>query len=409
MVSQINPRLPALHLLAFFAALLAALLAGPAVADSDSSKLVRAYNHTGLALFEKLAAQKGNIFISPYSIGSAMAMAASGARGQTAREMAKVLDYPVPVTELGPLAEALGLRLTMRADDEDAAITTANALHLTQGGDSVLPAYRDMVHEKFGAEIFTGSDLATVNGWVDEKTNGKIREILTQLSRNSVCVLLNAVYFKAGWATAFNAKSTRPDDFHLSADETVQVDTMHATVVAARLKTDTFDAALLPYKGGKLAMVAVRSARPDFNLTFPLTETAVRKFLTGLFKAEPERLVLAMPKFSFEYGANLVPLFKAIGLELPFDDAKADFSGIVPVDKETDRIHISQIAHKAFIEVDEEGTEAAAGTAVEFSVRSVAPPSAEFRLDRPFVFMIVDRPTGAVLFMGRVSDPRKMD
>ena len=124
-------------------------------------------------------------------------------------------------------------------------------------------------------------------------------------------------------------------------------------------------------------------------------------------RSRPRTGPSAMPKFRTEFGTNLIPPFRDMGMQLPFDQNRADFAGIVESTEDKDRIHISQIAHKAFIEVDENGTEAAASTAIEFAVRSAAPAATEFRIDRPFAYLIVDQANGAILFMGQVSDPRK--
>jgi len=395
----------------FFAllALLAGLTPRAALAQDAVEGLAGAYNETGYALFGKLAGETGNIVISPYSIGSAMAMATSGARGKTASQMVDVLGYPAGPEELGTLAEALDKRVSQPARDEDATITLANALHLTRYGDLVSDDYKNLAKTKFGAEIFAGSDLKAINDWVAGKTQGRIKQILKRLDPYSVCVLLNAVHFKAGWASPFEAKATAPGEFHLSRDETVQVPTMHVTAKFRLIRAHTFDAVALPYKGDRLAMIVFQPARSGApgEVAIHLPRETIASVIADLHRVEPERLALSMPKFRTEFGADLIPPFVDLGLELPFDQDRADFTGMINTTNEKDRVHISQIRHKAFIEVDENGTEAAGSTAVEFAVRSLPPAPTKFSIDRPFLYMIVDARSGAVLFMGRVSDPRQ--
>ncbi|MEC9344162.1 MAG: serpin family protein, partial [Pseudomonadota bacterium] len=306
-------------------------------------------------------------------------------------------------TELPALDRALSARVTQRAEDGDAAVTVANALHLANRGDLVAEAYRELLRTQFDAELFTGSDLAAINGWVSDRTQGRIDRILESLDPLSVAVLLNAVHFKAGWAHPFRANATAPAPFHLSGGETVDVPTMQVTASFPLVTGADFDAIMLPYAGERLAMVVFSPAPAGGD---GLSVETVRGTIDALVGADAKRLRLSMPKFKSEFGADLVPAFAAMGLTLPFDGGRADFAGMIDSKEEKDRVHITQIRHKAFIEVDENGTEAAASTAVELAIRSVAPPADDFRIDRPFTYMIVDRASGAILFVGRLSDPR---
>lgn len=403
----------------FFTIMLTLLLplvlhAGSAHAADGAQSLADAYYRTGYALFEKLAGKSGNAVISPYSIGSAMTMATAGARGKTADEMVEAMHLPAGPQELGDLAEALDKAIGEQAGDEEAAdekleLSLANALHLTRNGDTIAESYQELLKTKFGAEIFTGSDLDTVNGWVADKTHGRIKDILTQLDPLSVCVLLNAVYFKAGWAYPFRSGSTAPADFHLSAQETVQVPTMKATASLRVIRKPEFDAISLPYKGKRFAFVVIQPKQaPETagEVDLELTHDRLAGIVGELNAASTARLELTMPKFKTEYDADLVPPFGELGMKRPFERDTADFSGMLDSTEEADRIHISQIRHKAFIEVDENGTEAAAATAVVFATRALPAPPLPFAIDRPFLYLIVDTDTGAVLFLGRVSDPR---
>lgn len=393
--------------------LLGALAAGVAVqasaqAEESSASLVNSYNRSGLALFGKLAAAPGNLVISPYGIGTAMAMAQVGARGETELQMAQVLHYTLERQMIPAASGALAAAVTRRPADEGAIVRVANALHLTRFGDRVAPSYKRLLADAFGAELFSGSDLAAINGWVKRKTEGKIADILSRLDPNSVCVLLNAVYFKSAWAAPFDTKSTRPSDFHLSRDEIVQVPMMRRTGRYRILRDQAFDAIALPYKGGRLTMIVLLPARlaGRGEAAVAIDGKTAETVIKDLEAAQPEHVALSMPKFRTDYAANLIPPFEALGMTLPFDPDRADFSGITDSTKEADRIRISQIRHKTFIDVNEAGTEAAAATAVEFGLRSAPPPGKTVNVDRPFLYIIADKNSGAILFVGRVSDPR---
>lgn len=391
--------------------MLAALIASPLTpaathAEPASAGLVRSYNQSGLALFAKLAATPGNLVISPYSIGTAMAMAHAGARGPTELQMAKALDYTLERQMIPAANRALAYTITQRPADEGAIVRVANALHLTRFGDRVAPSYKQLLHDQFGAELFSGSDLAAINGWVKRKTDGKIATILSRLDPNSVCVVLNAIYFKGAWAEPFNAKSTRPGDFHLTQDQTVQVPMMQRNGRYRIVRSHGFDTIALPYKGGGLTMVVLLPEPAAGHSGMAIDGKTAAAIVHDVEAAPADYVALSMPKFKTETSANLIPPFKALGMTLPFDADRADFSAITDSTKEADRIHISQIQHKTFIDVDEAGTEAAAATAVEFGLRSAAPPSKRISVDRPFLYMITDKASGAILFVGRVSDPR---
>ena len=380
-----------------------------AMAEEKSQRLAQAYNATGYALFEQLAGKSGNTVISPYSIGAVMAMVTAGARGKTADELVKILHMPAGPDGIGQYVEAFDKDIAEPARGEDAELALANALHLTRDGDVIAPAYRELLKAKFGAEIFEGSDLEAVNGWVADKTKGRIEDILDQLDPLSVAVLVNAVYFKAGWDAPFRESATAPADFHLSAQETVQVPTMHVTGHFPVVSTEEFDALALPYKGKRFAMVVVQPKKPGETageVAIRPTRESMSDVIDKLVSSNMRRLDLSMPKFRTKYGADLIPPLTELGLKLSFDSDRADFSGITGGGEEKERISISQVRHKAFIEIDENGTEAAAATAVEFTTRAMPAPPVPFAVDKPFLYMVVELRTGAVLFLGRVSDPR---
>ena len=291
---------------------------------------------------------------------------------------------------------------------KDASIAIANALHLTARGDLVSEAYRTLLTRDFDAELFAGSSLADVNSWVRAKTHGKIDSILDQLDPLSVAVLLNAIDFKASWQIAFDPAATRAAAFHMSAADIIQVPMMHKTLSLRTLDMGTYTALALPYAGGNLEMIIAipKAWGGTGNVPLALSAAEYASLVDMLNAVQPERIRLSLPKFAFDYGTGLIPALKSMGVSAPFDPDIADFSGISA--NESVPLYISQAEHKALIEVNEAGTEAAAATAIEIAVGAImgqAEPR-EIRVDRPFLFAIADRSSGALLFVGRLSDPR---
>ncbi|MGE0205018.1 MAG: serpin family protein [Hyphomicrobiaceae bacterium] len=381
----------------------------PARAADAVGSLADSYNRTGRALFVHLAGASGNVVLSPYSISQAMTLARLGARGETEREMAQALA--LRGTGRPALVEAVR-RLQDTVEREGSAggnvLRLATALFLTRHGALVAPSYKALVQKAAAAGVFPKATLAEINDWVREKTDGRIARILERLHPYSVCVLVNAVSLKAAWEGQFSPRQTRERAFRLSREQSVQVPMMHRDGSYRIVRAHTFDAIALPYKGGRLALVVIlpMSVSGTFPLAQLLGENTLVAILKGLASAEPERMRLAMPRFKISFEADLIPPFRALGLTRPFDKDRADFTGISESAREQDRIHITQVRHKAVIDVHEAGTDAAAATAVEFGLRSGPPPRRHVTIDRPFVFYLVEEVTGAVLFMGRVVDPR---
>lgn len=428
------------------ASLLAGFLLANAGAQDDIGALARAYNAS--ALYREFAGKPGNIVFSPYSIGTAMAMARSGARGETERQMAAVLrhgksredidranaallavlnaydttsrpDYCPKETrwtgkrcEGPPLAER---RCTFPARLEGevcvgrpsvpaAKLLTANALMLTKYEHLISSEYRNVVRKQYAAEIYERADLEQVNDWVRRKTEGKIDRILNELDPDSAAVLLNAVYFKAAWASIFPKRATREGDFKLTAAQTVRVPLMRQEASFRLAEGPGYRAIRLDYTQRAFGMIVVlpEEAEGLDAVTRKLEPAELAKLLASL-SGSPETLVsLALPRFKTAFEADLVGPFRKAGMMLAFTD-NADFSGM------GGDVKISQIRHRATIEVAEEGTEASGATAVEMSRKSIAPKRptpVPFVVDRPFLFYVVDDASGAILFQGRIVDPR---
>jgi serpin B len=397
------------------------LLAATTQAADDATKAVAsAYDATGRTLAGELAKSadaNANILLSPYSIGTAMAMALSGARGATEQDMATALKLTMPGAEMREANAALiaalnklGTAAPGGGNTAPIKLNVANALFVAGKDSLVSRDYVTLVHDKFSAEVFAGVDVGAINGWVKTRTEGKIEKLLDEVSPNAAAVLLNAVYFKAPWATPFNKEQTEDAAFHLSADRQVKVPTMRHTGHYAVLVGDGFSAIRLPYANDALGMVIVVPTEIGglAKVGEKLDAESVVKLVFGLSANPGRQIALSMPRFKATYEADLIPAFKQIGMKLPFEPLKADFGGIVGQPNAEGVLSIGQIKHKAVVEVAEEGTEAAAATGVEILARSARPQRPEeFVVDRPFLFFIADNSTGTILFEGRIADPTR--
>lgn len=395
-----------------FAVLLVVMLsmscAGHAGASSAvpslSNSLAEGNTEFAVPLYLELGAAKGNLFFSPYSISSALGMTYAGAGGDTAAQMKEVLRFRLNQAELNSAFKALNGELRSTAQKTGQKLSIANALILT--GGPVSSGFKAMLKESYDAEIF-GGGLDKVNGWVKEKTEGKIDKILSELSPDSVCVLLNAIYFKGVWDVQFDKKKTVDAPFKVSADRQVTVPLMHRKDDMRIMTGKDFQAVSIPYKGESMSMVILLPKAVDGlpALERQLTAGNLREWLAELDKKPVRKTYLYLPKFKLETGYDLKAPFQAMGMKDAFSTTKADFTGM---GWEKGSLWIGQIKHKAFVEVNEEGTEAAAATAVEMVTKSAPVRDHEvFRADHPFLFMVRDNASGAILFMGRMADPGK--
>jgi serpin B len=414
--------------------------------------LTAAYAASAHGLFTTFAAKPGNIVFSPYSIGTAMAMVLSGARGETENEMMRVLRHTlaraaidqanasvlatlngydtsaVPVTCPAPgmrfngtECEApvaangscpAGYREGNRCvapgrKPPSAALRAANALMLLkQNGDMIASAYAGLLERDYRAQVFRGASLDEINRWVDRQTEGKIDRILDAIDPNAPAVILNAVYFKAAWQTPFMVRATSDADFRLTAASRVKVPTMHRVGSYQVATRAGYRAIRLPYSVDALSMVVVL---PDAvggadKLARDLDAPALAALFADL--TEWKSVSLALPRFKTGFKAKLGELFQNAGMRRAFDLKQADFSGMTARPPREAPLAINEVVHRAVIDVTEEGTEAAAATAVAMVTASASPMGEPFEVDRPFLFYIVDGATGAILFQGRISDPR---
>jgi serpin B len=426
--------------------------------EADMIKtLTRDYNASGLALYGAFARAPGNLVLSPYSIGSAMAMARSGARGETEREMAAALKHSLPREavdavnavvlavlklhdrtadpgycpkgtrqagercETAPAADGNCPPPSTRQGDiciappslPSVKLLAANALALPKGGVGVSQTYAAVLRDSYGAAVLEGAGVDAINAWVAARTAGKIDRIVDRLPEVPGPVLINAVYLKAAWHSPFAVAATQDGDFNLSAAVRVRVPMMRQQGELALAERDGYRALRLDYAERSLGLVVVLPQEVEgLDRVADKLDSAELTSLLAALKGASHRLVeVALPRFKAAFSADLVPPLQDAGMRLAFSDA-ADFSGMTGSGPRVAGLKIAAIRHRAVIEVDERGTEAAAATGVTMAPTSAPlepPKPVPFVVDRPFLFLVVDDASGAVLFQGRIADPRRRD
>jgi serpin B len=385
----------------------------PQVADSDLAELVRGNTEFAFALYPQLFTGDENLFYSPYSISLAMAMTCAGAKGQTADEMAQALHFFLPADRLHPAFNKLALELESRSQSEDLEpdqvfqLNVANAL-FGQTGFSFEKDFLDTLAENYAAgmrlvdyEKDAEAARGKINDWVSQSTNQKIKDIIPQgaLDELTRLVLANAVYFKAAWLRPFETDATQPGPFHLPDGTTADVPMMHEQSGFSWMQGGGYRAVELPYAGWQLSMLILL---PDEGKFGDVEARLDAEFLNATLEAmQWGEIILALPKFKFEWSLGLAGGLGALGMRDAFNPQAADFSGM---DGKRD-LYVSQILHKAYVAVDEAGTEAAAATTAIMEATSLPSDLVEFTVDRPFFFLIRDNSTGTILFVGRVTEP----
>lgn len=361
----------------------------------------------GFNLFNALweTEQNQNIFISPFSISVALAMTLNGAAGETEQAMIDTLQLQDIDTNSINSSYAQ-LQQTLQTSDPKVTLTIANSLWGNQG-IQFTPDFLQRNTQFFNAEIsildfLAPSSLTTINQWVNDNTNSKIPKILDEIDVNAVLFLINAIYFKGAWQTEFDPAHTRDGMFHLTNGSKKQVPMMFRSGRYSHYRGDTFQAVNLPYGDGRISMYIILPAR-NSNLNAFLETLNTENWENWLSQFREQELSLRMPKFKLEYGTKeLNDALTTLGMGIAFDQSRADFSRMVSLEDLGANLYIDKVSHKTFIEVNEEGTEAAAVTVVGI-VKTSLPP--QFTVDRPFFFAIRDNETKTVLFMGTVVEP----
>lgn len=361
-----------------------------------------------LELYQQLRAEKGNLFFSPYSISAALAMTYAGARGDTELQMAQTLHFLLSQKELHPALALLEAKLGDIGRTGDLQIRTANALwpHVSY---EFLEEFLALTKEYYGVTItpvdYRDPETArqTINSWAKDKTEEKIKELIPRgiLDCMTRLVLTNAIYFKGNWASQFEKELTKDAPFLVTPSETVQVPLMAQEHAFGYGETNHLQVLELPYVGGDLAMIVLLPKKVDglAELEAALTVENLEQWIDTLWEREVRVL---LPRFQASQGFKLNDVLISMGMVDPFDAYKANFSGMTG---DEIGLYIAAVLHKAFVEVNEQGTEAAAATAVVMDLRCAPPPPATFRADHPFVFLIRAKGTGSILFLGRVANP----
>ena len=374
-------------------------------ANADAAVLAHDNLEFAWALYHQLPGREGNVFFSPYSISQALAMVYAGAKGATADEMAAALSFRLPAARVHPAFNALARGLEPDSDDVF-RLAIANSAW-GQAGKHFEDAYLETLARYYGAGLQL-TDFAArpepsrvaINEWVEEHTERLIKDLLPRGSITSLTrlVLANAIYFKGDWETPFEKERTSPGEFTRLDGSTAQAEMMHGQGTLRAARADGVTTVELPYKGGSVSMLVLVPDAGTFDRFVAGMDAAALGAVEDALRART--VALALPKFEFSYDAGLRPPLEALGMTLAFTPDAADLSGM----DGTRELYVSDVVHKAFVRVDEKGTEAAAATGVIVGATSAPTDVLEVTVDRPFLFLIRDGETGAALFVGQVTD-----
>jgi len=377
--------------------------------DEKSAQLIEADNTFGLEIFQKIRENSAeeNVMISPLSISVALAMAYNGADNATKTEMEKTLKlFGLTPEEIN--ASYKQLIEALQSVDEKVVFELANAIFY-KNGFAVKPDFLNINRNNYDAEVSSldfnsPSAVETINNWVATKTHDKILSIIDQLNPDDRMVLLNAVYFNGIWTTEFEKEGTKLHNFTKNNGESIEVPMMNKEDKLEYISNSLFKAVKLPYGKGQYNMIVMLPAedKNSQNIIDALSADNLTKW-ENEFKTE-DHVVVTMPRFKFSFETSLNEVLNEMGMQKAFS-GQADFSKIT----DQEDLFISSVRHKSFIDVNENGTEAAAVTSITFTTTSAGPGDTVqkiyFTVDKPFVFAITEKDTGAILFMGEVQNP----
>jgi len=383
----------------------------------EFSTIASQMNAFGMDLYQQLSEQQsGNLFFSPYSISLALSMTLAGAQGQTEKEMADVLHYNLPQNTIHPQINGLDQSLYvvpewLKDQETSFQLNVANALW----GQSDYPfktSFLDNLAEYYGAgmnleDFKTSSELArqSINNWVAQQTENKIKDLIPEGALNEMTrlVLTNAIYFNANWQEEFNKDLTASEDFVVDEKTTVAAEMMQLEHRFGYLKTEDIQMVEIPYLNSRYSMVLAMPISSDLKLF--AQNTSLEQITQSIREFKNGPAVLKIPKFKFETSFSVSTTLQALGMVTPFAPESADFSGMF--EPGADPLFISNVIHKAFVAVDEKGTEAAAATAVlmEATSAQIEEEPVLLTFDHPFLFIIRDNESGLILFMGNMTNP----
>jgi serpin B len=387
----------------------------PSIPDADLTTLVDGNNAFAFDLYRSIRTGQGNEVFSPYSISIALAMTYAGARNETGSQMAGALHFTIPQERLHPAFDKLDLSLTQvnkstSQSGQPLQLNIVNSLWAEQTY-SFLQSFLDLLASNYGAGLqlvdFVNQPEAVrgqINQEVSDQTHQKIKDLIPEGAIDPLTrlVLVNAIYFKGDWEEKFDSNDTSDGAFHVLDGSVTQVKMMsHKFPSAPYTSGDGYKAVELSYSGGSAVMDILVPDEGKFNdFEGQLNIDKFNNILAGL---QPTTLDLELPKFSFSSNSDLGGQLSTLGMTDAFDPNKADFSGMTG----NRDLFIGKVLHKAFVAVDEKGTEAAAATAVTLGATSILEQNVHLIIDRPFIFVIRDLSSRQILFLGRVVDPSK--
>ena len=369
-----------------------------------SLSLVKAGNAFTFNLFSKIPDSQGhNVMVSPFSISVALSMTLNGANGNTKSNMISALDLNgLNIDEINKIYHDLVTALKMA--DSNVVMGIANSIWIKKTFpvlDSFISTNRKYYDAKIQSLDFNPAALAIINNWVSDKTNGKIPAILDQISPDEIMFLINAIYFNGKWQVQFDKSNTEDGPFTLSTGLSGTVPLMMMKEHFGYSEQTGYRALKMPYGRGKFEMVILLpdAGKSADRLIQQLNPTAWESLKTAL--ASKSKVDVWIPRFKFSWEIDLNDILSSLGMTVAFSGTDANFSKI----NTTDQLFISKVKHKSFIEVNEEGTEAAAATSVGIRMTSFGPGGPQFHATRPFLFFITEKDTGAILFAGKVENP----
>jgi serpin B len=384
----------------------------PDVSPGEQALLVEGNSIFAFELYQALKDKGGNLFYSPYSISLALAMTYAGARGETAQQMADTLQFLLEPVSLHPAFNWLDMELASRGEGAQGKDGEGFRLNIVndiwgQKDYEFVPAFLNVLAENYGAglrilDFRTEAEKCRVaiNDWVSDQTEGRIKDLIPQGAIDALTrlVLTNAIYFNAAWEYPFDKKMTADGQFYLVDGGQISVPMMKEAKSFGYTEGEGYQAVELPYDGRELSMVILLPASGNFEaFEAGLQAQQVDAIINDLKNTQ---VALIMPRFEFESEFSLKDTLAGMGMPIAFSGS-ADFSGMTGYPE----LFISDVVHKAFVAVDEAGTEAAAATVVIMPTAAPPEPTVEVTIDRPFIFLIRDIETGAILFVGRVLNP----
>jgi serpin B len=387
-------------------------ITSPDVSSIDKTLLVKGNSDFAFDLYQDLRENDGNLFYSPHSISLALAMTYAGARGETAQQMADTLHFSLSQDNLHPAFNSLDIELGKRGqgaqgkDEEGFRLNIVNAIW-GQKDYGFLPAFLDVLAENYGAGLRivdfineTEKSRVNINDWVSDQTEGRIEDLIPQgaIDAATRLVLTNAIYFNAAWKYPFDEDRTVDGPFYLLDGGQIIVPMMSQAGSFGYTEGEGYQAVELLYDGSELSMVILLPETGQFEAFEEVLQVELVNSIIGAM--QNNQVTLTMPQFEFDSDFSLKDTLAGMGMPIPFSGA-ADFSGMTG----SPDLYIDEVLHKAFVSVDEAGTEAAAATAVVMRESAMPGQPVEVTIDSPFIFFIRDIETGAVLFVGRVLNP----